>query len=108
MTSFCTALSPASFSTNSTFPGRSAHLSTLLAYTTFAGRLCHAPSWRHHFRPLLATRSDANMLVITLMIAGVSTFLIGLDSDLRARKSASRRTRPLLLLLRIAQGIGSW
>lgn len=85
------------------FPGEDPLISTLLAYTTFAVGFVTRPLGGiifGHFGDKVGRKS---MLVITLMIMGVSTFLIGLTPTYDQIGIAAPI---LLLLLRIAQGIG--
>ncbi|UUC94335.1 MFS transporter [Comamonas sp. C11] len=85
------------------FPGEDPLISTLLAYTTFAVGFVTRPLGGiifGHFGDKIGRKS---MLVITLMIMGVSTFLIGLTPTYAQIGIAAPI---LLLLLRIAQGIG--
>ncbi|WP_417283594.1 MFS transporter [Comamonas sp.] len=85
------------------FPGEDPLISTLLAYTTFAVGFVTRPLGGiifGHFGDKVGRKS---MLVITLMIMGVSTFLIGLTPTFDQIGIAAPI---LLLLLRIAQGIG--
>lgn len=85
------------------FPGEDPLISTLLAYTTFAVGFVTRPLGGiifGHFGDKIGRKS---MLVITLMIMGVSTFLIGLTPTYEQIGIAAPI---LLLLLRVAQGIG--
>ena len=85
------------------FPGDDPVVSTLLAYTTFAVGFVTRPLGGvvfGHFGDKIGRKS---MLVITLMIMGVATFLIGLVPTYAQIGVAAPL---LLLLLRIAQGIG--
>ncbi|MCW5256711.1 MFS transporter [Verminephrobacter aporrectodeae] len=85
------------------FPGSDPVVSTLLAYTTFAVGFVTRPLGGvifGHFGDKIGRKS---MLVITLMIMGVATFLIGLVPTYAQIGVAAP---VLLLLLRIAQGIG--
>jgi MHS family shikimate/dehydroshikimate transporter-like MFS transporter len=85
------------------FPGSDPVVSTLLAYTTFAVGFVTRPLGGvifGHFGDKIGRKS---MLVITLMIMGVATFLIGLVPTYAQIGIAAPL---LLLLLRIAQGIG--
>ncbi len=85
------------------FPGSDPVVSTLLAYTTFAVGFVTRPLGGvifGHFGDKIGRKS---MLIITLMIMGVATFLIGLVPTYAQIGIAAPL---LLLLLRIAQGIG--
>lgn len=85
------------------FPGSDPVVSTLLAYTTFAVGFVTRPLGGvifGHFGDKIGRKS---MLIITLMIMGVATFLIGLVPTYAQIGIAAPI---LLLLLRIAQGIG--
>jgi MHS family shikimate/dehydroshikimate transporter-like MFS transporter len=85
------------------FPGSDPVVSTLLAYSTFAVGFVTRPLGGvifGHFGDKIGRKS---MLVITLMIMGVATFLIGLVPTYAQIGVAAP---VLLLLLRIAQGIG--
>ena len=85
------------------FPGDDPLVSTLLAYTTFAVGFVTRPLGGvifGHFGDRVGRKS---ILVITLMIMGVSTFLIGL---LPTHAQIGVAAPILLLLLRVAQGIG--
>ncbi|MGJ7521896.1 MFS transporter [Variovorax sp. LT1P1] len=85
------------------FPGSDPVVSTLLAYTTFAVGFVTRPLGGvifGHFGDKIGRKS---MLVITLMIMGVATFLIGLVPTYAQIGIAAPL---LLLLLRVAQGIG--
>lgn len=85
------------------FPGNDPLVSTLLAYTTFAVGFITRPLGGvifGHFGDKVGRKS---ILVITLMIMGVSTFLIGL---LPTHAQIGAAAPILLLLLRVAQGIG--
>src|ERR1700676_2062841 len=85
------------------FPAGDPLVSTLLAYTTFAVGFVTRPLGGvifGHFGDRLGRKS---VLVMTLMIMGVATFLIGLIPTYAQIGVAA----PLLLLLmRILQGIG--
>ncbi|VTU25813.1 Inner membrane metabolite transport protein YhjE [Variovorax sp. SRS16] len=85
------------------FPGSDPVVSTLLAYTTFAVGFVTRPLGGvifGHFGDRIGRKS---MLIMTLMIMGVSTFLIGL---LPTYAQIGVAAPLLLLLLRVAQGIG--
>ncbi len=85
------------------FPGNDPLVATMLAYTTFAVGFVTRPLGGvifGHFGDKVGRKS---MLVITLMIMGVSTFLIGL---VPAYDSIGILAPILLLLLRVLQGIG--
>ncbi len=83
------------------FPGSDPVVSTLLAYTTFAVGFVTRPLGGvifGHFGDKIGRKS---MLIITLMIMGVATFLIGLVPTYAQIGIAAPI---LLLLLRIAAG----
>ncbi|KUE90716.1 MFS transporter [Cupriavidus necator] len=85
------------------FPGNDPLVATMLAYTTFAVGFVTRPLGGvifGHFGDKVGRKS---MLVITLMIMGVSTFLIGL---VPTYDSIGILAPILLLLLRVLQGIG--
>jgi len=85
------------------FPGSDPLVSTMLAYVTFAVGFVTRPLGGvifGHFGDKVGRKS---MLVITLMIMGVATFLIGLVPTYAQIGVAAPL---LLLLLRVAQGIG--
>lgn len=85
------------------FPADDPVVSTLLAYTTFAIGFVARPLGGvifGHFGDKIGRKS---MLVMTLMIMGVATVLIGL---LPTYEQIGILAPILLLLLRIAQGIG--
>ena len=85
------------------FPSSDPLISTLLAYTTFAVGFVTRPLGGvifGHFGDKIGRKS---MLVITLMIMGVATFLIGL---VPTYAQIGIGAPILLLILRIAQGIG--
>ncbi|MFJ4293073.1 MFS transporter [Cupriavidus sp. NPDC089707] len=85
------------------FPGDDPLVATMLAYTTFAVGFLTRPLGGvifGHFGDKVGRKS---MLVITLMIMGVSTFLIGL---VPTYESIGIAAPILLLLLRVLQGIG--
>ena len=85
------------------FPGSDPVVSTLLAYTTFAVGFVTRPLGGvifGHFGDKIGRKS---MLIITLMIMGVATFLIGLVPTYGQIGIAAPL---LLLLLRVLQGIG--
>jgi MHS family shikimate/dehydroshikimate transporter-like MFS transporter len=85
------------------FPGSDPVVSTLLAYTTFAVGFVTRPLGGvifGHFGDRIGRKS---MLIITLMIMGVATFLIGLVPTYGQIGIAAPL---LLLLLRVLQGIG--
>ncbi|SOZ65509.1 shikimate and dehydroshikimate transport protein (putative); MFS family transporter [Cupriavidus taiwanensis] len=85
------------------FPGDDPLVATMLAYTTFAVGFVTRPLGGvifGHFGDKVGRKS---MLVMTLMIMGVSTFLIGL---VPTYDSIGIMAPVLLLLLRVLQGIG--
>lgn len=85
------------------FPGSDPVISTLLAYTSFAVGFVTRPLGGvifGHFGDRIGRKS---MLIVTLMIMGVATFLIGL---LPTYAQIGVAAPWLLLLLRVAQGIG--
>jgi metabolite-proton symporter len=85
------------------FPTGDAFISTLLAYTTFAIGFVARPLGGvifGHFGDKIGRKS---MLVLTLMIMGVATVLIGL---LPTYQQIGIAAPILLLVLRILQGIG--
>ena len=85
------------------FPSSDPVISTLLAYTTFAVGFVTRPLGGvifGHFGDKLGRKS---MLVMTLMIMGVATFLIGL---IPTYDQIGIWAPLLLLLMRILQGIG--
>ena len=85
------------------FPANDPLVSTLLAYATFAVGFVARPLGGvvfGHFGDRIGRKS---MLVITLMLMGVATFLIGLVPTYAQIGVAAP---VLLLLLRIVQGIG--
>ena len=85
------------------FPTNDPVVSTLLAYTTFAVGFLARPLGGvvfGHFGDRIGRKS---MLVLTLMIMGIATVLIGL---LPTYAQIGIAAPILLLLLRIAQGIG--
>ena len=85
------------------FPAGDPVVSTLLAYTTFAVGFVTRPLGGvifGHFGDKIGRKS---MLVITLMIMGVATFLIGL---VPTYAQIGIGAPLLLLLLRVLQGIG--
>lgn len=85
------------------FPGSDPVVSTMLAYGTFAVGFVTRPLGGvifGHFGDKIGRKS---MLVMTLMIMGVSTFLIGL---LPTYAQVGVAAPIMLLLLRILQGIG--
>ena len=85
------------------FPGTDPVVATLLAYTTFAVGFVTRPLGGVIFGHFGDRIGRKTMLVITLMIMGVATFLIGLVPTYAQIGVAA----PLLLLfLRILQGIG--
>jgi len=85
------------------FPGDDPVVSTLLAYTTFAVGFVARPLGGVIFGHFGDKIGRKNMLVMTLMIMGVATVLIGL---LPTYEQVGILAPILLLLLRIAQGIG--
>ena len=85
------------------FPASDPVVSTLLAYTTFAVGFVTRPLGGvifGHFGDRIGRKS---MLIITLMIMGVATFLIGL---VPTYAQIGVGAPLLLLLLRVLQGIG--
>jgi MFS transporter, MHS family, shikimate and dehydroshikimate transport protein len=85
------------------FPTGDAFISTLLAYTTFAVGFVARPLGGvifGHFGDKIGRKS---MLVLTLMIMGVATVLIGL---LPTYQQIGVAAPILLLVLRVLQGIG--
>lgn len=85
------------------FPGSDPLVATMLAYGTFAAGFLSRPIGGiifGHFGDKIGRKS---MLVMTLMIMGVSTFLIGVLPDY---EQIGMWAPILLLLLRIVQGIG--
>ena len=85
------------------FPASDPVVSTLLAYTTFAVGFVTRPLGGVIFGHFGDRIGRKTMLIITLMIMGVATFLIGLVPTYAQIGVAA----PLLLLfLRILQGIG--
>lgn len=85
------------------FPASDPVVATLLAYTTFAVGFVTRPLGGilfGHFGDKLGRKS---MLILTLMIMGVATFLIGL---VPTYESIGVWAPIALLLLRVAQGIG--
>ncbi|UZN49577.1 MHS family MFS transporter [Cupriavidus cauae] len=85
------------------FPAGDPVVATMLAYTTFAVGFVTRPLGGvifGHFGDRVGRKS---MLVITLMIMGISTFLIGL---VPTYDSIGLWAPILLLLLRVLQGIG--
>ena len=85
------------------FPVDDPVVSTLLAYTTFAIGFVARPLGGVIFGHFGDKIGRKNMLVMTLMIMGVATVLIGL---LPTYEQIGLAAPILLLLLRIAQGIG--
>lgn len=85
------------------FPGSDPVVSTLLAYTTFAVGFVTRPLGGVIFGHFGDRIGRKTMLIITLMIMGVATFLIGLVPTYAQIGVAAPL---LLLLLRILQGIG--
>jgi len=85
------------------FPAQDPVISTLLAYTTFVVGFVTRPLGGiifGHFGDRIERKS---VLVMTLMIMGISTFLIGLIPTYAQIGIAAP---VLLLLLRVAQGMG--
>jgi MHS family metabolite:H+ symporter-like MFS transporter len=85
------------------FPGSDPVVATMLAYTTFAVGFVTRPLGGvifGHFGDKIGRKS---MLVITLMIMGIATFLIGL---VPTYAQIGIGAPLLLLLLRVLQGIG--
>ena len=85
------------------FPASDPVVSTLLAYTTFAVGFVTRPLGGVIFGHFGDRIGRKTMLIITLMIMGVATFLIGLVPTYAQIGVAAPL---LLLLLRILQGIG--
>jgi metabolite-proton symporter len=85
------------------FPADDPVVSTLLAYTTFAIGFVARPLGGVIFGHFGDRIGRKNMLVMTLMIMGIATVLIGL---LPTYEQIGVAAPILLLLLRIAQGIG--
>ncbi len=85
------------------FPGTDPVVSTLLAYTTFAVGFVTRPLGGVIFGHFGDRIGRKTMLIVTLMIMGVSTFLIGLVPTYGQIGVAAPI---LLLLLRVLQGIG--
>lgn len=85
------------------FPANDPIISILLAYTTFAVGFVARPVGGILFGHFGDKLGRKNMLVLTLMIMGVATVLIGL---LPTYQQIGLAAPILLLLLRIAQGIG--
>jgi len=85
------------------FPGSDPVVATLLAYTTFAVGFVTRPLGGVIFGHFGDRIGRKTMLIVTLMIMGVATFLIGLVPTYAQIGIAA----PLLLLfLRVLQGIG--
>jgi metabolite-proton symporter len=85
------------------FPTQDPHLSTLLAYTTFAVGFITRPLGGivfGHFGDKIGRKS---MLILTLMIMGTATVLIGL---VPTYEQIGIWAPIVLLLLRVCQGIG--
>ncbi len=85
------------------FPGSDPVVATLLAYTTFAVGFVTRPLGGVIFGHFGDRIGRKNMLVMTLMIMGVATFLIGL---VPTYAQIGVGAPLLLLLLRVLQGIG--
>lgn len=85
------------------FPNYAPLLGTLLSYTTFAIGFVARPIGGLVFGHFGDRIGRKNVLVLTLVIMGVSTFLIGV---LPSYASIGVASPILLLLLRILQGIG--
>ncbi|MDQ2736488.1 MAG: MHS family MFS transporter [Pseudomonadota bacterium] len=85
------------------FPGSDPVVATLLAYTTFAVGFITRPLGGVIFGHFGDRIGRKNMLIMTLMIMGVATFLIGLVPTYAQIGIAAPL---LLLLLRVLQGIG--
>jgi MFS transporter, MHS family, shikimate and dehydroshikimate transport protein len=85
------------------FPGSDPVVATLLAYTTFAVGFVTRPLGGVIFGHFGDRIGRKNMLIMTLMIMGVATFLIGLVPTYAQIGVAAPI---LLLLLRVLQGIG--
>ena len=102
-TSSSTASSPASSSTSSTSRAGDPLVATLLAYATFAVGFVTRPLGGVIFGHFGDRIGRKTMLIMTLMIMGVSTLLIGLVPTYAQIGVAAPL---LLLLLRVLQGIG--
>ncbi|MCF3946899.1 MFS transporter [Acidiphilium iwatense] len=85
------------------FPGFSPLLGTLLSYTTFAIGFVARPVGGIIFGHFGDRIGRKTVLILTLLIMGISTFLIGL---LPGYATLGVAAPILLLLLRIIQGIG--
>jgi MHS family metabolite:H+ symporter-like MFS transporter len=85
------------------FPAGDAVVATLLAYTTFAVGFVTRPLGGVIFGHFGDRIGRKTMLILTLMIMGVATFLIGLVPTYAQIGVAAPL---LLLLLRVLQGIG--
>jgi MHS family metabolite:H+ symporter-like MFS transporter len=85
------------------FPASDAVVATLLAYTTFAVGFVTRPLGGVIFGHFGDRIGRKTMLILTLMIMGVATFLIGLVPTYAQIGVAAPL---LLLLLRVLQGIG--
>ena len=85
------------------FPAKDPLISILLAYTTFAIGFVARPIGGLIFGHFGDRLGRKNMLVLTLMIMGVATVLIGV---LPTYQQIGTAAPILLLLLRILQGIG--
>ena len=85
------------------FPGSDPLVATMLAYATFAVGFITRPLGGVIFGHFGDRIGRKTMLIVTLMIMGVSTFLIGLVPTYAQIGIAAPL---LLLLLRILQGIG--
>ena len=85
------------------FPAGDAVIATLLAYTTFAVGFVTRPLGGVIFGHFGDRIGRKTMLILTLMIMGVATFLIGLVPTYAQIGVAAPL---LLLLLRVLQGIG--
>jgi MFS family permease len=85
------------------FPSDNAFVSTMLAYTVYAVGFATRPIGGIVFGHFGDTIGRKPLLVLTLMIMGISTFLIGLVPTYAQIGVAAPL---LLLLLRLLQGIG--
>ena len=85
------------------FPTSDPLVSTLLAYATFAVGFLARPFGGVIFGHFGDRKGRKNMLVLTLLIMGVATFLIGL---LPTYAQIGVAAPILMLVLRILQGIG--
>ena len=85
------------------FPASDPLVSTLLAYATFAVGFVARPLGGVIFGHYGDRLGRKNMLVMTLLIMGVATFLIGL---LPSYQEIGVAAPVLMLVLRVLQGIG--